>query len=146
MKINNSTKKIKIVLIFLLFNIGCTNSPSNKRMDNSGHVEENTSTENSSVNEPNRNQIKEDVNYNGVYTGSQLVSEGYELKAELIVNGDRWSSKSQMSIDNEMAYDSPEYANGIVKGKDLYDESGMIKIGYVTGKSASINGYPVMTK
>jgi hypothetical protein len=28
----------------------------------------------------------------------------------------------------------------------LYDESAMIKIGYVSGKSASINGYPSMSK
>jgi hypothetical protein len=41
---------------------------------------------------------------------------------------------------------SPEFQNGIVKGKDLFDDSGMIKIGSVSGTSANINGYPSMRK
>lgn len=146
MLLTNKTNEIKIVFILVLFNFACNNSSSNNRMDDSGHVKENTSTANSPINDSKGVQVKEEVNYDGVYAGSQLVSEGYELKAELIVTGDKWTAKSQMSIDNEMAYDSPEYANGFVKGNELYDESGMIKIGYLTGKSASISGYPVMTK
>ncbi len=60
--------------------------------------------------------------------------------AKLTISGIRWSATSQLG------YDSPEYQNGVVKGNDLYDDSGMIKIGYVSGNSASINGYPSMRK
>jgi hypothetical protein len=146
MLLTNKTNEVKMILILVLFNFGCNNSSLNNRMDDSDYFKENTSTANSPINESKGVKVKEEVIYDGVYVGSQLVSEGYELKAELIVNGDKWTAKSQMSYDNELAYDSPEYANGIVRGKRLYDESGMIEIGYDTGKSASINGYPVMTK
>ncbi len=75
----------------------------------------------------------------GVYTGSTNIS-GLELVAKLTINGNRWSASSQLG------YESPEYQNGVVKGNDLYDDSGMIKIGYVSGNTASINGYPNMLK
>jgi hypothetical protein len=65
---------------------------------------------------------------------------GIELTAELTIIGNSWSASSQLG------YDSPEYQNGVVKGNELYDESGMIKVGYVSGNSASINGYPSMRK
>ena len=84
-------------------------------------------------------QPKEVESINGVYSGSQSVS-GIEFVAKLTVSVNRWSATSKLGDD------SPEYQNGVVNGKDLYDDSGMIKIGYVSGNSASINGYPVMRK
>jgi hypothetical protein len=75
----------------------------------------------------------------GVYTGSQNVS-GLELSARLTISGDRWSSVSTFG------YDGPEYNRGVVKGNGLYDESGMVKIGYVSGSSASMDGYPSMSR
>jgi hypothetical protein len=84
-------------------------------------------------------QSEETTNIDGTYSGKQNVS-GLELVAELTIYGDQWSASSQLG------YDSPEYQNGVIKGKDLYDDSGMIKIGYVSGSTASINGYPSMTK
>jgi hypothetical protein len=137
-----STFRIVLVVLF----ISCTNDSTNNKFDRNSQVEDKRSVDNPSKNENSTREVNEEISYDGVYSGSQFVSEGYELKAELIVAGDRWTAKSQMSFDNELAHDSPEYANGIVKGKKLYDESGMIEIGYVTGKSASINGYPVMTQ
>ena len=83
-------------------------------------------------------KIKE-VTIDGVYIGSQNFG-GIELTAELTIIGNSWSASSQLG------YDSPEYQNGVVKGNELYDESGMIKVGYVSGNSASINGYPSMRK
>jgi len=82
---------------------------------------------------------KEEESIDGVYTGSQNIS-GLELVAKLTISGKRWSATSQFG------YDSPEFQNGIVDGKDLYDDSGSIKIGYVSGSSASIDGYPSMRK
>ena len=77
-------------------------------------------------------------NIDGVYLGSRSIS-GLELVAKLTVSGNSWSATSHLG------YDSPEFQNGVVKGKDLYDESGMIKIGYVNGMNAHINGYPTMS-
>lgn len=83
---------------------------------------------------------KEDTNSNdGVYTGSTNIS-GLELSAELTVSGNSWSAVSQLGDD------SPEYQNGILKDQDLYDDSGMFKIGYLSGRSVSLNGYPNMRK
>lgn len=83
---------------------------------------------------------KEDTNSNdGVYTGSKNIS-GLELSAELTISGNSWSAVSQLGDD------SPEYQNGILKDQDLYDDSGLIKIGYVSGRSVSLNGYPNMRK
>ena len=82
-------------------------------------------------------QPKEEVSIDGVYSGSQNIS-GLELVAKLTINGNRWSASSQLG------YDRAEYQNGVIKGKDLYDDSGMIKIGYVSGNTASIEGYPTL--
>lgn len=75
----------------------------------------------------------------GVYTGSQNIS-GLELIAKITISGNRWSATSQLG------YDSPEYNNGVVKDNALYDDSGMIKIGYVIGNIAEMDGYPTMRK
>ena len=79
------------------------------------------------------------VSIDGVYTGSQNIS-GLNLEAKLTISGKSWSASSQLG------YDNPEYQNGVVNGTDLYDDSGMIKIGYVSGNNASIDGYPSMRK
>ena len=84
-------------------------------------------------------QYYEDAIIDGVYSGSTSIS-GLDLVAELTISGNRWSARSQLGYDNQ------EYQNGIVNGNDLYDDSGMIKIGFVSGNTASINGYPSMEK
>lgn len=118
-------KNYKNIIMIALLVIGaslfnaCTNSSKKKNSPDS------ESTSKSSI--------------DGVYTGSQNIS-GLELVAKLTISGKRWSATSQFG------YDSPEFQNGIVDGKDLYDDSGSIKIGYVSGSSASIDGYPSMRK
>lgn len=83
--------------------------------------------------------VKESID--GVYTGKRYIG-GIDLIAKLTINGSHWSAISQLGTE------SPEYQNGVVKGNDLLDESGMVKVGYVSasGKYASINGYPGMNK
>jgi hypothetical protein len=78
-------------------------------------------------------------NIDGVYRGSDNIS-GLELVAKLVIRGDHWSAVSQLG------YDAPEIQNGVVHGNDLYDDSGMLKIGYVSGNTARIDGYPSMNK
>lgn len=119
-------KKLMIIFGAILFAsiilISCSNG---------GNSESNSSTQ--------LEQTKAEDKIDGVYSGTQNIS-GLKLVAKLTISGSRWSATSQLG------YDSPEYQNGVVKGNDLYDDSGMIKIGYVSGNSASINGYPSMRK
>lgn len=85
-------------------------------------------------------QTQNDVNpLDGVYAGIKNIS-GLELSATLTISGSDWSAVSQ--LDNG----SPEYQNGILKNNDLYDDSGLVKIGHVSGQTASIEGYPNMSK
>ena len=129
----NIKKHLAVALISvstMLF-IACNSNSNKSNNSNSGNAERNSSTQ--------REQTKEEDNIDGVYSGTQNIS-GLELVANLTISGSRWSASSQLG------YDSPEYQNGVVKGKDLYDGSGMLKIGYVSGNSASINGYPSMRK
>ena len=111
--------------------IACNSSSNKSNNSNSGNSESNSSAQ--------QEKTKVEDNIDGVYSGTQNIS-GLELVAKLTISGSRWSATSQLS------YDSPEYQNGVVKGNDLYDDSGMIKIGYVSWNSASINGYPSMRK
>lgn len=130
---NNFTPLVLIALILSLAITGCDNGSSNSNAPGTT-----IKTDSKSTNQP-ANTKKEETSINGVYTGSQNIS-GLELTARLTVSGNRWSATSQITGD------SPEYQNGIVQGSDLYDDSGSIKIGYVSGRLASINGYPTMTK
>ncbi|MBM3455511.1 MAG: hypothetical protein FJX80_10230 [Bacteroidetes bacterium] len=130
-------KNIKKHLTVALFSlstivfIACNSNSNKSNNSNSGNSNSNSSKQ--------MEQTKVEDAIDGVYSGSQNIS-GLELVAKLTISGSRWSATSQLG------YDSPEYQNGVVKGNDLFDDSGMIKIGYVSGNSASINGYPSMRK
>ncbi len=75
---------------------------------------------------------KPSENKNGVYSY-------YENSAsfKITVYQDSWSGTTKIC-----QYCDVEYDNGIVKGTDLYDSSGFIKIGYISGNSlvTSISG------
>ena len=131
--IKNIKKHLAVALISMstMVFIACNSNSNKSNNSKSGNSESNSSTQSE--------QTKVEDNIDGVYSGSQNIS-GLELVAELTIGGNRWSATSQLG------YDSPEYQNGVVMGNDLYDDSGMIKIGYVSGNSASLNGYPSMRK
>jgi hypothetical protein len=116
------------LLSAIIFN-SCSNNPQNKVVHSPNHESKSSSS----------STEESQVSIDGVYSGSQSIS-GLELVARLTINGGSWSAISQF------ANESPEIQNGIVRGNDLYDDSGSIKIGYVSGSSASINGYPSMSK
>ncbi len=116
---------IGVILFASLVSVSCGNSSN---LDDSGS---NTLGQ--------EEQSMEDASIDGFYSGSTSIS-GLELVAELTISGDRWSARSQLGSDSQ------EYQNGIVNGNDLYDDSGMIKIGYVSGNTARIDGYPSMEK
>lgn len=56
---------------------------------------------------------------NGVYTYTE---SGF--KTSITISGSRWTGRTTL-------YGSTTYENGIVDGKDLYDDSGFAKVGYV---------------
>ena len=130
-------KNYKTIIMIAMLVVGaslfnaCTNSSKKKNSPDSESTSKSLSSQ--------KEDRKEEESIDGVYTGSQNIS-GLELVAKLTISGKRWSATSQFG------YDSPEFQNGIVDGKDLYDDSGSIKIGYVSGSSASIDGYPSMRK
>jgi len=136
----NIKKHLAVALFSLstMVFIACDSNSNKSNNSNSGNSESNSSKQREQTSKQ-REQTKVEDNIDGVYSGSQNIS-GLELVAKLTISGSRWSATSQLG------YDSPEYQNGVVKGNDLYDDSGMIKIGYVSGNSASINGYPSMRK
>jgi hypothetical protein len=55
----------------------------------------------------------------------------------ITISGSFWRGKTIMITGFGSDYDdqNAQYDNGIVKGKDLYESSGMVKIGYVDGNS-----------
>ena len=83
--------------------------------------------------------VKSAVSVDGVYQGSQDLG-GISLSAKLTIRGSRWTAITKLD------YGDTEYQSGIVNGKDLYDETGMLKLGFVSGNTARINGYPTMRK
>ena len=56
-------------------------------------------------------------------------------KISITINGGRWIGKTTIISGMGDSYDNPEYQSGIVKGNELYEESGMVKIGYVNGRN-----------
>ena len=121
-----------ILLLTATFIISCGGNKSNSS-------KQSKASENATQSEDAAENKTQEVSIDGVYTGSQNIS-GLNLEAKLTISGTSWSASSQLG------YDNPEYQNGVVKGSDLYDDSGMIKIGYVSGNNASIDGYPSMRR
>ena len=132
MKTNSIILKTILLLTATLV-ISCGDNKKSNASNQSKASENATQSEDAAENKT------QEVSIDGVYTGSQNIS-GLNLEAKLTISGDSWSASSQLG------YDNPEYQNGVVNGTDLYDDSGMIKIGYVSGNNASIDGYPSMRK
>ena len=93
------------------FSIACSNS-------NSGGVGE------SEISDGYANESYES-NPNGTYTYSE---ENFETR--ITVSGSRWTGSTTL-------YGDTEYDNGVVKGNSIYDESGMVEIGYINGDALS---------
>ena len=77
----------------------------------------------------------------GLYSGTAK-GDGISIIATLRITGKKWIATSKMNIPGA----TTEYQRGIMVGVDIYDESGFVKIGYVSENTAYINGYPEMTK
>ena len=73
-------------------------------------------------------EIRETTSVNGKYYYS-----GSGLEITVVVNGSSFITKNKMCN-----YCDIEYTNGIVKGNDLYESSGYIKIGEISGSSLKL--------
>ena len=64
------------------------------------------------------------------------------------ISGSSWQGKTVIKTGFGSAYDNQQaqYSRGIVNGNDLYDESGYIKVGYVSGNRVSMDGYSLYKK
>lgn len=71
----------------------------------------------------------------GTYTSS-VSGGGGGGEFSVSIYGDSWSSILKIN-----SYDNGTYEYGTVKGKNLYDESGFVKIGYVSGNTVTIGRF-----
>jgi uncharacterized lipoprotein YehR (DUF1307 family) len=115
----NSIKKVTIFLVLLVISLslyGCGLESSSNFQD--GGQDDATVDKRESI--------------NGTYKFSDQT-----VKIEMNINGNEWIGKIRLvsgfgaDYDNENA----EYDHGMVSGTDIYDSSGYVKIGYVTGSS-----------
>lgn len=128
---------LPLLIITTIFIKGCTHKTSTENIeDNRSAIDK---KESEAKETDNARDQQAELNIDGSYSGTQNIS-GLELTATLTITGNRWSATSQLG------YDNPEFQNGTVKGTDLYDQSGMIKIGNVSGNIARIDGYPRMRR
>jgi hypothetical protein len=110
-------------LIILLIASGCENN-----------------SEKSTNSKSTNTQVDETID--GTYTYSDN-----SVELEITISGDSWYGKTMIVTGFGSDYDSQnaQYDNGTVNGNDLYESSGMVEIGYISGKSltTSIGGQRV---
>jgi len=88
-------------------------------------LEKNTTTSTSNINE---SRLEKEINVDGIY---QYKDESVNIS--ITVHGDSWFGQTTIISGMGDDYDKPEYQSGIVKGQELFETSGMVKIGYVNG-------------
>lgn len=110
-------------LIILLIASGCKNNSEKSTNSKSANT-----------------QVDETID--GTYTYSDN-----SVELEITIRGDSWYGKTMIVTGFGSDYDSQnaQYDNGTVNGNDLYESSGMVEIGYISGKSltTSIGGQRV---
>ena len=74
--------------------------------------------------------VKETVNGNFFY-------EGLDAKCKILVMGDLWTGSFTFVSGFGAEYDAShaEFQTGVVRGKEIFDESGLVKIGYIEGNN-----------
>jgi photosystem II stability/assembly factor-like uncharacterized protein len=92
--------------------------------------EENTESSSSPV-----EKTKSSSSPDGTYT-STVSGGGPGGQFSVSIYGDSWSSVLKLN-----SYDNGDYSYGSVRGKDLYDESGYVKVGYVSGNTVTIGRF-----
>jgi hypothetical protein len=69
---------------------------------------------------------------NGTYT-----YEGSDAKCKILVVGEQWTGSFTFVSGLGAEYDASqaEFQTGLVRGNEIFDESGYVKIGYIEGKN-----------
>lgn len=112
--------KIKITTIFisLIFSLGCNQNyqDSNKQYENSNQ------------------EIVDKDSIEGTYS-----YEDNTVVLSITISGKSWFGETLIISGLGRDYDNEniQFDNGLVRGNTLYDESGLSKIGIVSGKSIS---------
>tara|TARA_B110000116_G_scaffold193437_1_gene168324 strand:+ start:321 stop:770 length:450 start_codon:yes stop_codon:yes gene_type:complete len=144
----NKTNITKFFLILLtwcfLFTItGCENNSNSSKAQK-------TDSSQSSSNSSTKKKTKSNKSYSSSSTEKKTKSNNGTYKYEtsdgsltITISGSSWRSAHVITTGFGEAYDNQnaQYDRGIVNGDDLYDSSGYIKLGYVSGNRVNYAGY-----
>jgi hypothetical protein len=118
--------------IFMLSSCGNNSNKSNSSNSDNDNMSKSSLQE----------QPKEEESINGLYS-----YEDNSAKLTIRISGNSWSGKTIIITGFGSDYDNQnaQYDNGIVNDNDLYESSGMVKVGYVNGNSltTSVGGQSV---
>jgi len=118
--------------IFMLSSCGNNSNKSNSSNSDNDNMRKSSQQE----------QPKEEESINGLYS-----YEDNSAKLTIRISGNSWSGKTIIITGFGSDYDNQnaQYDNGIVNDNDLYESSGMVKVGYVNGNSliTSVGGQSV---
>lgn len=90
-------------------------------------LEKNTSSSSTRVNE---SEVEKEINVDGTYK-----YKDESVSISITINGDSWFGQTTIISGMGDDYEKPEYQSGILKGQELYESSGMVKIGYINGRN-----------
>lgn len=114
------------LLSFIIFSITLLIVGCNKNENNQPKPTPSTS---------NQKQIEPEIEVDGMYS-----IDNSNIHIELTISGESWTSETTMKsgFGAEADAENTEYLSGTVKDDDLYDESGLSKVGSVKNGKASI--------
>ena len=115
------------VAVFLFAAIGSDDEETTKSSISNG--------ENSKSNSFSNPKSSSSSSINGTYT-STVSGGGSGGQFSVSIYGESWSSVLKIN-----SYDDGSYESGSVRGKDLYDESGYVKVGYVSGNTVTMGRF-----
>lgn len=113
------------VAVFLFAAIGSDDEETTKSSISNGENSKSNSFSNP----------KSSSSINGTYT-STVSGGGSGGQFSVSIYGESWSSVLKIN-----SYDDGSYESGSVRGKDLYDESGYVKVGYVSGNTVTMGRF-----
>ena len=117
-------KNLKFIKFLAILSVVSCNGNSDASYDNYSQETQESSAHEESI--------------DGVYSYTEP-----NFEAIITISGSSWSGRTSL-------YSSTEYDRGLVNGTDLYDESGFVRIGYVSngrivtslgGQSVSLDKY-----
>lgn len=134
--------KYYYILIPMFFISTACNESGSKNVNSSESTQTTNSTDNATS----------DAQSDGGQTSSESIDGTYTYRdhtadLSIVIYGTTWYGKTIIKTGNGEEFDAQnaETDNGIINGNDLYDSSGSVKVGYVSGNSltTSIGGSSV---